>query len=86
MMEGDVRFSLEFDVNEEKFLLKLKGRSWGDNYSHDILDKKNFNLMLGLLMSSKSVRIINSNNTQLLKFSLSGSREAITDFTSCISG
>lgn len=84
MMEGDVRFGLEFYVKQEKYLMELKGRSWGTNYTHDILEEQNFQLLMGLLMESSEVKILNSNNTVLLGFSLRGSIQAITEFGSCI--
>jgi hypothetical protein len=86
MMEGDVRFSLEFDVDDEKYLLELRGKSWGTDYTHDILEKQNFAMIMGLLMKSSTVRVLNSNKALLLQFSLRGSSDAITQFGSCISG
>jgi hypothetical protein len=85
MMEGDVRFSLEFDVNNERYKMEVRGKSWGTDYTHDILDKRNFHLLMGLLMKSRNVRILNSNNVQLLMFELNGSSDAITDFGQCVS-
>jgi hypothetical protein len=84
MLEGDVRFSLVFNVQQEQYKMELKGRSWGTDYTHDILDKTNFYLMLGLLMKSNTVRIINSNSTQILQFDLKGSTAAIAQFGSCM--
>lgn len=86
MMEGNVRFSINFAVGTENYSAELAGRSWGDSYTHDFTDKDNYAALLGLISQAHAIEIKNPNSTTVATFSGSGADKAITSYTSCVEG
>jgi len=84
MMEGNVKFSIDFDVKNENYKAEIAGKSWGDSYTHDFTDVKNYELILGLLSTSKSFNVQNSNGSVIGRFSGSGSLEALQAYNACL--
>ncbi|HEY8575209.1 MAG TPA: hypothetical protein VIL88_02595 [Devosia sp.] len=84
-MEGAVTFSLAFDTMDRgPISIELRGRSWGDSYTYDILEKANFDLLQGLLSASTSMQALNSNGATLATFSLDGAATAVRTFNECL--
>jgi hypothetical protein len=83
-LEGSVRFSLMFDIpGQGVFEMKLSGQSWGDSYTHDILEADTLESMQALLVSGRSVKVENSNGATLAEYNLKGSRAAVNAFNVC---
>jgi hypothetical protein len=85
-MEGAVRFSLEFfSPGMDMPTMELRGKSWGDSYTYDILDKDTYLVLIGLLMTAHEVRILNSNGAAIATIGLDGSARAARSFGACLS-
>lgn len=84
MMEGNVRFFIDFEIKGENYKAEIAGKSWGDSYTHDFTDVKNYELILGLLAMAKTFNVQNSNGTIIGRFSGIGSLEALQTYHSCV--
>lgn len=84
MMPGNVGFKIEFDIYGENYSAKLRGRSWGDSYTHDFTDVKNYQALLGMIAQSKSLVIKNSNDAPIAEFDGSGAGDAVRSFIECV--
>jgi hypothetical protein len=84
MMQGDVRFTFVLDVSGESYEAELRGRSWGDSYTHDFTDVKSYNALLGLLARSGSIQLRNSNSAVIATFSGHGAMEALDTYRKCV--
>lgn len=84
MMQGDVRFTFVLDVSGESYEAELRGRSWGDSYTHDFTDVKSYNALLGLLARSGSIQLRNSNSAVIATFSGRGAMEALQTYRKCV--
>lgn len=84
LLEGDARFELEFSGSEGVVGLELHGKSWGNAYTHDILEKKNLNVILGLMTLQSRIKLLNSNRAPVGEFSLKGAKEALSRFVGCM--
>lgn len=78
--EGNVNFSVLF-ADGHKF--EFKGKSWGNSYTYDFLDRKNTFVFLGLLSKNSKIKIINANNGNMGDFKLNGSNTAIQTMLKC---
>ena len=86
LMPGASRFALEFEVGSESYKAEFAGKSWGDSYTHDFTDVKNYQLVLGLIAEMRSVTVLNSNGSRLADFSGDGSGAALQAYGACVNG
>lgn len=84
MMKGDVRFTLDFIVEGGGYAAELRGQSWGDSYTHDFTDEKNYHALLGLISQSKSFKLKNTNNAVIGTFSSAGALAALQEYVRCV--
>lgn len=84
LMEGEVRFSFEFQIEESPLGMELRGKSWGDSYTYDLLDVSVFKTLLSVISAANSFKVVNSNGAPIATFPMSGSRKAVADFVNCI--
>jgi hypothetical protein len=83
-LEGVARFSLKFDVPDRGELeMEMKGQSWGDSYTYDILETETFGTMQAFFGMGRSVEVENSNGATLAEFRLKGSAAALRAFNAC---
>jgi hypothetical protein len=84
MMPGAVRFKIAFNTKSGDYNAEFRGQSWGDSYTHDFTDVKNYELVLGILIQSSTFQISNSNGAPLAKFSANGATDALRDYVDCL--
>lgn len=83
-LEGVARFSLKFEIPAHgEIEMELKGKSWGDSYTYDILETDTFGNMQAFLEMGRRVKIENSNGANLAEFRLKGSTAALRAFNAC---
>lgn len=83
-LEGIARFSLKFNSpDREELEMELRGRSWGDSYTYDILENETFGTMQAFFGMSRSVEVENSNGATLAEYRLKGSAAALLAFNTC---
>jgi hypothetical protein len=85
MMEGNVRFTIDFKVGSENYQAEFAGRSWGDSYTHDFTDVTNYHAVLGLIAKADAFSVRNSNGSIIAEFTGSGSSAAIRSYATCLS-
>lgn len=78
--KGDIKFSMQF---KDGYKIEFKGKSWGNAYTHDFLDKKNTMTFLSFLSKNSKVDVINSNNGNIGSFVLGGANAAIDTMLEC---
>ena len=83
LIKGGATFTLAFSDGHS---LRLRGNANGGGMWHDFTDRKNMQVILGLLVKNSSVRLINANGAPLAEFSLSGSTNALRAMSKCAGG
>lgn len=83
-MSGNTRFQIVLDVKGENYNAELRGRSWGDSYTHDFTDAKNYEMLLGLIAAAKSFDIKNANSAPVARFDATGARDALLAYLACL--
>lgn len=83
--QGAVRFSLVFagGPDLDGVSMDLPGRSWGDSYTFDILEERDFVAILGGLAGAQQVEVADSNGATLGQYALDGSAKAVAAFQRC---
>ncbi|WP_454288666.1 hypothetical protein [Rhizobium arsenicireducens] len=84
LMPGNVGFKIDFNVRGQAYTAELRGRSWGDSYTHDFTDVKNYEALLGLIAQSSSFDVKNSNDVTIAQFSGIGAKDAILAYLECV--
>ena len=77
---GVVTFTMKVD---DKLGIELRGKSWGNGYTHDFLEVEKMQIIVGVLLSGRSLTLINSNATKIGSFSLAGVKDAVRAWNEC---
>lgn len=82
-IEGNTRISISFTTPEGAYSVDFAAKSWGDSFTHDFLEQRNYDIVLGLLVSSRSLNVLNANGTSIAQFGGDGSKQAVQSFVLC---
>lgn len=83
MLEGVARFSAKYVLDGQDMGIEMRGKSWGDSYTYDILDKISYSAILSMIGKSSSLSFLNSNGNTLAAFDPAGAANAVNDFKQC---
>lgn len=84
LMEGAARFTLDFDFGKDTYQAELPGKSWGDSYTYDFTDVKNYEAVLGMIAKAKSFALKDANKAALVDFQGKGSGSALDAYQACV--
>ena len=83
--EDRVTFGLRIQRNEgDATTYQFDGKTWGDAYAHDLLDTNAFELVMTLFGGAAKMAVRSRNGQNVVHFSMSGIRDAISDFKDCM--
>lgn len=85
-MQGAARFTLDFDLGKDTYQAEFAGKSWGDSYTYDFTDVKNYEVVLGMISKAKSFSVKNANDAVIVELRGKGSDRAIDAYEGCVAG
>ena len=83
--EDRVTFGLRIQRSEgDATTYQFDGKTWGDAYAHDLLDTNAFEMVMTLFGGSTKMAVRSRDGQNVVHFSMSGIRDAISDFRDCM--